>query len=153
VPLSTFIEISLREHSAIAARSNASWRFLALLLMLPFGVDERGLSLTWHLVGVGVEMMGAGGGAAGGVAGRGGGVAGFAVGEGWVWEDDGWAVGVESSFFHLSVRLFGLKTMFVRVIVLVMVVVVVIAMVVVMMIAIVIEAVIAIANAILCERL
>jgi hypothetical protein len=84
VPLSTFIEISLREHSAIAARSNASWRFLALLLMLPFGVDERGLLLTWCLVGVGVEMMGAGGGAAGGVAGRGGGVAGFAVGGGWV---------------------------------------------------------------------
>jgi hypothetical protein len=84
VPLSTFIEISLREHSAIAARSNASWRFLALLLRLPFGVAERGLSLTWRLVGVGVEMMGAGGGAAGGVAGRGGGVAGIAVGGGWV---------------------------------------------------------------------
>jgi hypothetical protein len=81
VPLSTFVETSLREHSAIEARFKASWRRLALLPMLPFVAGERGLSLTWRGVLVGVETMGAGG---GGVAGRDGDVAGATVGGGWV---------------------------------------------------------------------
>ena len=110
MPLSTFIETSLREHSAIAARFKASWRRLALLPMLPFVAGESGLSLTWRGVLVGIETMGAGG---GGVAGRGGDVAGVTVGGGWVREGDGSAAGVESSFFLLLVRLFAWKTMFV----------------------------------------
>jgi hypothetical protein len=84
VPLSTFIETSLREHSAMAARSKASWRFLAFLPILPFGAGERELSSTWRVALVGVEATGAGGGAGGGVVGRGGGVAGVAAGGGLV---------------------------------------------------------------------
>jgi hypothetical protein len=69
--------------------------------MLPFETGERGFSSTWRLVGVGVEMVGADGGAGGGVVVRGGGVAGFVVGRDWVREGGGSAAGIESSFFFL----------------------------------------------------
>jgi hypothetical protein len=112
-PLSAFIETSLREQAAIAARSNASWRRLAFLPKLPFGVGVRGPSLTWRFVGVGVETLGTDGGAGDGVAGLGEGVAGTAVGGGGDLEGDGSVVEAELSFVLLLVRLLRWKTMFV----------------------------------------
>jgi hypothetical protein len=81
--------------------------------MLPFAASERGLSSTWRFIGVGVEMVGADGGATGGVAVRGGDVAGFVVGRDWVWGSGGSAAGVGSSFFLLFGRFFERETMFV----------------------------------------
>jgi hypothetical protein len=80
--LSKFIETSLREEAAIAVLTNCSWRRLAFLPRLPFGVGESELSSTGFLVGIGVDKLGFDGGAVGSGAARDEGVAGFAIGRG-----------------------------------------------------------------------